>query len=451
MNGLTAGVVPRESSMATAHRSPTTSDPRWVADRGWAEVAALVEDADALEMVFQPIAALTTGTVAGYEALARFRSPVRRGPDSWFAQAWRSGLGPALEARALRLALDSGGRPPGTHLSLNVSPSALASPEVQAALDRPLDDVVVEVTEHELVHDYGDLTSLLTALRERGARVAVDDAGAGYAGLERVMRLEPDVIKLDRALINGIDRDRARAALVDAFVRFARHTGAAVCAEGIETLGELVALARLDVPLGQGWALARPAPGWGGIEVEAARTCEDVLRDALAGVRDPREAHRGEALFESIGADLSAATSLDQVAAVVGPLAAGLHADEVAISLHDVADDSVVAVTGDRWDLEAERYELSEFPATRHVLETRSALQIIASDPYADQDEVRLLEANGYGSMLIVPIVFRNAALGVVEAFSRAERSWTRTEITRARLACSHLGATIFALALANR
>ncbi|HEY3186501.1 MAG TPA: EAL domain-containing protein, partial [Solirubrobacteraceae bacterium] len=381
MMALTAG-LPRERNMATAHRSSTTLDPRAGADRGWTEVAALMDDPAGLEMVFQPIASLTTGSVAGYEALARFRSPVRRGPDVWFAQAWRAGLGPVLEARALRLALARQGRPSGTHLSLNVSPSALASPEVQGALDRPLDGVIVEITEHELVHDYADLTSMLAALRERGARVAVDDAGAGYSGLERVMRLGPDIIKLDRALISGIDHDPARAALVDAFVRFARQTGAAVCAEGIETLGELSALARLDVTLGQGWALARPGPEWSGIAVEAARTCEDVLRDALAGVRDPRGSHSGEALFEFIGADLSAATTLDQVAAVVGPLAAGLHADEVAISLHDAEADCIVAVTGDRWDLEGECYDLSDYPATRHVLETRSALQIIVSDPY---------------------------------------------------------------------
>ena len=147
------------------------------------------------------------------------------------------------------------------------------------------------------------------------------------------MRLEPDVIKLDHALISGIDRDAGRAALVEAFVRFARRTGATVCAEGIETLGELTALAQLDVPLGQGFALARPSAPWSAVSIEAARTCDDVLRDALAGIRDPRAPLRGEALFERIGADLSAARTLDEVAAIVVPLAEGLHADDVAISL----------------------------------------------------------------------------------------------------------------------
>jgi EAL domain-containing protein (putative c-di-GMP-specific phosphodiesterase class I) len=431
--------------MATAHRFPTLDTPP-LADRGWSEVTAVLDDPDALGVIFQPIASLATGAVVGYEALARFRTPVRRGPDAWFAQAWRCGLGPALEARALRLALDCPDRPAGTHLAVNLSPSALSSPGVQAVLEGDLDGLVVEITEHELVDDYARMTSALDGLRERGARVAVDDAGAGYAGLERVMRLEPDVIKLDRALISGIDRDLGRAALAEAFVRFARRTGATVCAEGIETLDELTALAQLDVHLGQGWAIARPSAPWPIVATEATRTCDDVLREALAGIRDPRATLRGEALFERISADLSAATTLDDVAAVVLPLAEGLHADEVAISLVDADTDSVVAVTSDGWTLENERYQLDDFPATRHVLETRSALQILESDPYADTDEVRLLREAGHRSVLIVPIVFRNVSLGIVEAFSRVERPWTRTEITRARLACSHLGATIFAL-----
>ena len=432
--------------MATAHRFPTTLDTPQIADRGWSEVVAVLDDPRALGMVFQPIASLATGAIVGYEALARFRTPVRRAPDAWFAQAWRCGLGPALEARALRLALDCPARPAGTHLTVNLSPSALSSPEVQEILEGDLDGIVIEVTEHELVDDYARMTFALDALRVRGARVAVDDAGAGYAGLERVMRLEPDVIKLDRALISGIDRDLGRAALVEAFVRFARRTGATVCAEGIETLDELTALAQLDVPLGQGWALARPSAPWSRVATEATRTCDDVLRDALAGVRDPRSPLRGEALFERIGADLSAATTLDQVAAVVVPLAEGLHADDVAISLVDADTDCVIAVTSDGWTLENERYHLDDFPATRHVLETRGALQILVSDPYADADEVRVLRESGHRSLLVMPIVFRNVSLGIVEAFARDERPWTHTEITRARLACSHLGATIFAL-----
>ena len=438
--------------MATLHRLDTTYAGQPGADGPWAEVAAVLDDPSALATVFQPIASLATGTVVGFEALARFRPPVNRDPASWFDLAWRVGLGAALEARTAALALTAADRPPGSFLTINLSPSALVSPEVEAVLARPLAGLVIEITEHEEVEDYTDLAGILAMLRARGARIAVDDAGAGYSGLERVMRVSPDVIKLDRALVSGIDRDPAKAALVHALVGFAAQTGAVVCAEGIETLEELAALAELDVSLGQGWALARPAPPWATIAGDATLTCDDVLREALAGVSRPSANPGGERLFERISDKLSAAASLDEVAAVVGPLAEALHADQVHISVHDQRDDSVVAVSGSgRWDLDGQRYPLAQYPATRHVMETLCSLQILLNDQYADPDEADLLEELGFASMLIVPIVFRNRSLGIVEAYSRAERPWTRSEIMRARLACSHLGATIFALQVAER
>jgi GAF domain-containing protein len=175
-----------------------------------------------------------------------------------------------------------------------------------------------------------------------------------------------------------------------------------------------------------------------------------VLRDALAGVRGSAAHPGGERIFERISGELSKAGTLDEVATVVGPLAEALHADEVHISVYDHRDDSVVAVRGGRWQLDNERYPLRDYPATRHVMETRCSLQILMGDDYADPDEVELLEGLGFASMLLVPIVFRNRSLGIVEAYSRVERPWTRSEIMRARLACSHLGATIYALQVAD-
>ena len=110
----------------------------------------MLEDPDALTMVFQPMLDLRTGRVAAYEALARFnRTPVRS-PDKWFAQAHRFGLGAALEARALAAALAVPGRPAGTRLTLNLSLSSLGAPEIEAVLPERLDDFVIEVTENEL-------------------------------------------------------------------------------------------------------------------------------------------------------------------------------------------------------------------------------------------------------------------------------------------------------------
>ena len=238
----------------------TVSTSRTQGER--AEIAALLERPDAITPVFQPIVSLSTGRVSGYEALARFPAPPDRRPDEWFALAQRVGLGPQLEARAVAAALAAPNRPEGAYLSFNLSPSALGSPEVQAVLPEDLTGLVIEITEHERVADEDELRDQLAPLRERGARIAVDDAGAGYAGLQQVMRIHPDIIKLDRSLVAEVDTDPAKAALIDAFVRFARGTGAVVCAEGIETAGELRVVADLDVTYGQGFGLARPPAPW---------------------------------------------------------------------------------------------------------------------------------------------------------------------------------------------
>jgi EAL domain-containing protein (putative c-di-GMP-specific phosphodiesterase class I) len=122
--------------------------------------------------------------------------------------------------------------------------------------------VVVEITEHELVADGERLHATLQELRSRGARVAVDDAGAGYAGLRQLMTLRPDLIKLDRGLVEDVAADEAKQALVECFVRFAERTDARVCAEGVESLEDLVVLARLGVSYGQGYVIARPGFEW---------------------------------------------------------------------------------------------------------------------------------------------------------------------------------------------
>ena len=182
---------------------------------------------------------IATGRVAGYEALARLAAPYERPPHLWFAQAHRCGLGAVLEACALRAAVAVADRPPGTFLALNVSPAALISPEVEDALPRDLDGIVIELTEHEAFDEDGALELALTGLRVRGARIALDDAGAGYAGLQQLIRVRPDIVKVDRSLVAGIHEDASKLALLEALAFFATTTGAAVCAEGVEELTEL--------------------------------------------------------------------------------------------------------------------------------------------------------------------------------------------------------------------
>ncbi len=238
--------------------------------------ARLIAGRDVVRPVFQPIVALASGEPVGYEALARFAGKPGLPPSWWFSQAHRFGLGAPLEADTLRRALAARGRPEGSFLSINLSPSALASADVREQLPADLSGIVIEITEEEHVLDVDALQRHLEPLRERGARIAVDDAGEGYAGLQQVMHMRADVIKLDRALIADVHNDPAKIALIGSLVHFGRSTGASICAEGIETLDELRVLIHLGVWAGQGWALGRPGEPWPRVNAEAARLCREL-------------------------------------------------------------------------------------------------------------------------------------------------------------------------------
>jgi diguanylate cyclase (GGDEF)-like protein len=240
------------------------------------DFAALIARPEALRPVFQPIVALASGEPVGYEALARFDGELGLLPSWWFSEAHRFGLGAALEAESVRAALAAGNRPPSTFLSINLSPSALASAHVRERLPSDLRGLVLEITEEERVLDLQGLQRDLAPLRARGARIAVDDAGEGYAGLQQVMSMRADIIKLDRALVADVNTDPAKVALIGSLVQFGRSTGAAICAEGIETLEELRMLIHLGVAYGQGWALGRPGAPWPRVNAEAARLCREL-------------------------------------------------------------------------------------------------------------------------------------------------------------------------------
>jgi EAL domain-containing protein (putative c-di-GMP-specific phosphodiesterase class I) len=211
---------------------------------------------------FQPIADLRDGNVVGYEALARFSATPRRSPDVWFGEAATVGLGTDLEMVAVSNALDHMDRlPPGAYLAVNVSPDTAASAEfAHACRGAPADSLVIELTEHAPVVDYPELTRALAGLRTDGVRLAIDDAGAGFASLRHVLRLQPDIIKLDLALTRGIDTDPVRQALATALISFAGEVGAVIVAEGVESRWEAEALRELGVAFGQGWYVARPGP-----------------------------------------------------------------------------------------------------------------------------------------------------------------------------------------------
>ena len=237
---------------------------------------------------FQPIIDLARASVVGYEALARFEGPVRS-PLPWFEAAKVHGRLDELEAAALRCALDAHAiLPTNTFLTVNIGPAAIDAPAVREVWrDFPsLGGVVVELTEHERVESYEALEPVLTRLRAAGALLAIDDAGAGYAGLQHVLTLRPDVIKLDRALVEGLDRDEAKRALVEMVGTLAGRLDAWLLAEGIETGEELDVLVGLGVPLAQGYFLGRPGPAFPAMDTDAAtRIISQVKRQDDHGLR----------------------------------------------------------------------------------------------------------------------------------------------------------------------
>ena len=213
-------------------------------------------------IVFQPVFTLSTGRLEGFEALSRFEAAPQRSPDVWFAEAAAAGLGVELELRAIGNAIALAPHLPGrTFISINVSPATLVSPRLSAALaGARAERLVLEVTEHAAVADYRVLKHALQPLREQGVRLAIDDAGAGYSGLNQIVELVPEFIKLDVFLTRGIERDAVKRALAAALVSFAREIGAALIAEGVETSEELSVLEHLGVPHAQGFYLGRPLP-----------------------------------------------------------------------------------------------------------------------------------------------------------------------------------------------
>jgi EAL domain-containing protein (putative c-di-GMP-specific phosphodiesterase class I) len=234
-------------------------------------------------MVFQPIFDLGSRTLAGVESLARFVSEPSRAPDEWFAEAAQCGLAVSLELAAIRRALTAlRTLPLEAYLSVNCSPATILDPElakVFAGVD--LMRVVLEITEHDHIDDYPPLLAALAPLRARGMRIAIDDAGAGYASLRHVLSIQPDLIKLDISLTRDIDSDNTRRALASALIAFARETRARIVAEGVETEAELRTLEELGASCAQGYFLARPMPLATALQAKL-QPCED---DELTSAR----------------------------------------------------------------------------------------------------------------------------------------------------------------------
>jgi EAL domain-containing protein (putative c-di-GMP-specific phosphodiesterase class I) len=232
---------------------------------------------DKVQAVFQPVYALADRRVAGFECLTRFDAEPQQGPEFWFAEAASVGLGAELELGVMKRAFPALEQLPATTpVSFNVSPPLLLDGRLERELAsgangaRIAGRLVLEITEHETVKEYERLVTALKPLRAMGVRVAIDDAGAGYSSFRHIVRLVPDVIKLDLRLTRDIDHDPARRALASALIRYAREARAEIIAEGVETKAELDTLRELGITKAQGYYFGKPMSLSAAVELAGA-------------------------------------------------------------------------------------------------------------------------------------------------------------------------------------
>ncbi|RXZ35603.1 EAL domain-containing protein [Sphingomonas desiccabilis] len=219
-------------------------------------------------MAFQPIVDLRTGRPWAYEALVR-------GADGESAASVLARVTPEnryafdqqCRVAAIEGAVAAGLLETGARLSINFLPNAVYSPKAciqltlrtAQATGLPTDRLMFEFTEDERMADPAHVLNIVESYREMGFTTALDDFGAGYAGLGLLARFQPDVIKLDMALLRGLDASEPRRMIVESMVGLCRRLGVTVIAEGIETRGELDAVRALGIELVQGYLLAKPA------------------------------------------------------------------------------------------------------------------------------------------------------------------------------------------------
>ncbi|MGA2527819.1 MAG: EAL domain-containing protein [Acidimicrobiales bacterium] len=215
----------------------------------------------ALRIAFQPVCDLKSRAIIGYEALARFPGWAVTTPRQWFEQANQLGLLQALELLAATTALEQLDRLEAhAFLSVNLSPATAASKAFADLVSTvPSKRLVLEITENAAVDNYQRFTGAIDHLRTLGVRIALDDAGAADVGLQHLLEIRPDIVKIDTTVIHGIADDELRQAVAIAYASLSKRAGAISLAEGIETEAELAMLSSLDIEAGQGYLLGRPA------------------------------------------------------------------------------------------------------------------------------------------------------------------------------------------------
>jgi EAL domain-containing protein (putative c-di-GMP-specific phosphodiesterase class I)/DNA-binding NarL/FixJ family response regulator len=227
-------------------------------------------------VVFQPIIDCHRDIAVAAEALTRFPERGRTTPQ-WLADAESVGLLVPLElALAASALLELPNLDPSVAMAINVSPTTVVSGRLHEVLTGvPVDRVILEITEHAPVDDYKSVRTALSRWREKGLRIAVDDAGGGYSSFAHILELSPELIKLDTSLIRDLHTSPHRQALVRAVISFAEEMHVHVVAEGVEAEAELIELRRLGAHFAQGFHLGRPR----GLDEQTELTPTVDLRD----------------------------------------------------------------------------------------------------------------------------------------------------------------------------
>jgi EAL domain-containing protein (putative c-di-GMP-specific phosphodiesterase class I) len=403
------------------------------------ELAPILAD---LEIHLQPIIDVSDGAVWAFEALARFPSSPPRPVDEAIEAAHLAGFGHGLELACVRAALARRDQlPENVRIAINVSPDVLANPHAADFWDRDFTGVIVEVTEHRAA-DPNALRERLTMLRERGALIAVDDVGTGYAGLLRLATTHPDLVKLDRTVVTGARDSEEQRAVLEALVTLSHRLGAAVVGEGVETLADLSTLAAFDVNYGQGWAIGRPAPRIKSVRPEVVDSClrarAEVLRQRAATAATEHTAHGMHTVAEALGR----AGELASLHAAIAQAAGELQVDAISASIVD-AQGSLREITSTGAAIDTSPYALADYPATKSVIETGASLQVHVGDPDADPAESDLLRRLGLSGLLMLPLGVGEERFGVLELLREDDRRWTSAEVAHAGGLATHVATAL--------
>lgn len=401
-----------------------------------------------VDIALQPIVELTTGATYAMEALARFTHAPGVDAETAFAEARAAGYGPELEIACFQAALRRRcDLPPGVRLATNLSPDVLQDARFGGALeavepsDADLENVVIEVTEHA-AKDPDQLREQFAQLRLRGAAIAVDDVGTGYAGLLRLATMRPDFVKIDRTIVTGARDSAAQQAVLEALVTFAHGIGAATIGEGVETLDDLVVLTEFDVDFAQGYAIGKPTTAPRPVSRLVAATCRRTRRQVLQ--RRAAGSSAGATFgMHAVTSVLSDAAGLSELHDAVHLAAAELGIDVIGVSLVR-ADGTLREIASTNSALDPTLYRLADYPATRVVLETGNTVEAHLSDTSTDGNERRLMSALGYASLLMIPLTTTDGqALGLLEFAHHTPRRWTSQDIAHGRGLARHISSAL--------